>query len=358
MIEINSHIPSGNIIYDRVDSDGIVHLNLNKEFNSFTHWFYFKVLLDKISKKHLSFSIDNANQSAFAKGWNNYAPYASLDGKNWKRTKQGNLSGSSFNFEIDNYDEEFFVSWYSPYPLDKYYSWLNQVSNSLQIIKEGTLPDYITLGDKSKPALVFVSRQHSGETMASFVVEGFVNSLIEQKELTEKLLDNFSIIIFPLLNKSGAEKGYHRVNANGNDLNRSWNNNSVEEIKFVKNVLASFASIHSIIDIHGDEVSNFNYVYYNENFGNGFQQIFLNSLKNSSPTIAALPKQQFLKRFLKQLIRKGKILTETGLTLSDFGKKEYNARTYTIEVSAKVTSDKECKIIGQNILSSIVQTGK
>lgn len=354
MIEIDSNIPSGNIIYDRIDSDGTIHLNLNKEFNSFTHWFYFKVLLDKISKNSLSFSIDNAKKSAFAKGWNNYAPYSSLDGKTWKRTKRGSLLGSAFNFEVENCDEEFFVSWYSPYPLDKYYTWLNQVTHSLQIIQEGILPEYIVLGDKSKPAIVVISRQHSGETMASFVTEGFVNSLIEQKNLTERLLNNFSLIIFPLLNKSGTGKGYHRVNANGNDLNRSWNSNEVQEIKFVKNILSTYSNIHSVIDIHGDEISNFNYVYYDENSGNGFQEHFLKSLNTPSPKIVSLPKQQYFKRFIKHLIRKGKILTETGLTLSDVARKEYEARAYTIEVSAKATSDSECKIIGKKILTAIL----
>ena len=357
MISIDTHIPSGNILYDHIGNDGTVHLNLNKEFNLFTHWFYFKVLVDKIARKRLTFSIDNASESSFANGWQNYAPFESLDGINWKRISQGNLKGSSFSFNVDEYDDEFFLSWYLPYTIDKYQSWIDQISNSnlLTVSASNDSPDYIIAGDKSKPAIVIVARQHPGESMASFVTEGFVHSLINNNQRADKFLEKYSLIIFPLLNKSGVTKGFHRVNENGKDLNRSWNSNEIDEIKFVKNQLATFSDIHSIIDLHGDEVSNFNYVYFNQNTGNGFQEHFLNSLNNSNPKITSLPKQQFIKRFVKQLIRKGKILTETGQTLSDFGSSEYKARTYTLEVSAKTTSDNDCKSIGRNILTAMIQ---
>lgn len=357
MISIDTHIPSGNILYDHIGNDGTVHLNLNKEFNSFTHWFYFKVFADRIAKKRLTFSIDNASQSNFANGWNNYAPFESLDGKIWKRISQGKLLGSSFTFNVDDYDEEFFLSWYLPYTMDKYQNWIDQVSNSnlMTVTTSNNNPDYIIAGDKSKPAIVVVARQHPGESMASFVTEGIIHSLINNHQRSDKFLNNFSLIIFPLLNKSGVAKGFHRVNENGKDLNRSWNSNEIDEIKFVKNQLATYSDIHSIIDIHGDEVSNFNYVYFIQNSGNGFQERFLNSLNNSNPKITSLPKQQFIKRFVKQLIRNGKILTETGQTLSEFGRNEYKARTYTLEVSAKTTSESDCKNIGRNILTAITE---
>jgi hypothetical protein len=357
MISIDTHIPSGNILYDHIGNDGTVHLKLNKEFNLLTHWFYFKVLVDKIAPKRLTFSIDNASESSFANGWQNYAPFESLDGINWNRTNQGNLKGSSFSFNVDGYDDVFFLSWYLPYTIDKYQSWLDQISNSnlLTVSKSNENPDYITLGDKCKPAIVIVARQHPGESMTSFVTEGFVHSLINNTQRAGKLLEKYSLIIFPLLNKSGVIKGFHRVNENGKDLNRSWNSSEIHEIEFVKNQLTTFSNIHSIIDLHGDEVSTLNYVYFNQNVGNGFQEHFLNSLNNSNPNITSLPNQLFIRRFVKQLIRKGKILTETGQTLSEFGRNEYKARTYTLEVSAKTTTENDCKSIGQNILTAMIQ---
>lgn len=354
MISIDTHIPSGNILYDRTDNNGTVHLNLNREFNSFTHWFYFKVLLDKIASNPLKFSIDNAIQSAYSNGWNNYAPFASLDGLKWKRLQKGKLLGSAFNFEVDDFDKDFFLSWYLPYPIDKYKNWLTSISANalIDVVKGNDEPDYILLGDKSKPTIVIVSRQHPGESMASFVTEGFVQSLTSNLELTEKILDKYSVIIFPLLNISGVEKGFHRVNSEGKDLNRCWSRNDVAEINFVKNKLANFKSIHSIIDIHGDEVSELNYVFYNDS-RNTQQQLFLNSLFNSNPKVISLPEQSFIKRFVKHLIRKRAILKQSGLPLSEFGRKEYKANTYTIEVSAKITSDIGCNDIGQNILQAI-----
>jgi hypothetical protein len=357
MIKIDSLIPSGNIVFIGIDSNEGIHLNLNTEFDSFTHWFYFKVILDRITKNSLKFFIDNALQSPFAEGWKNYTPFTSSDGNNWQRIENGNILGSAYNFEIDIYYNEFFVAWYPPYPLDKYYCWLKQISISslFQVFQEKSKPDYIIAGNKSKPTIIIIARQHSGETMASYVIEGFVNACAQQIDRFKKLLEDYSVIIFPLFNKGGVEKGFHRVNAVGEDLNRCWGSDKVDEIKFVKNILSSCSSIHFIIDIHGDEVSKFNYVYYDQKSGNSFQRNFLNSLNSGSPKIIFLPKQKFIKRFLKQLIRKRKILRETGLTLSDFGRKKYRAITFTLEVSAKTTSENNCQQIGYNIFNSIVE---
>jgi len=349
MIQIDSNIPCGSIIFDRIDNNGTIHIKLNQEFDTVTHWFHFKVLLSEVTLKTLSFSVDNAGLSSFSKGWNNYAPFVSSDGEKWERTKNGSFVNGAFLFDVENCNKDFFVAYYQPYTLEKYYKWLDSVSSELQITKNAVMPDYIALGDKSKPAIVLVARQHSGETMASFAIESFVNSLIKQKSLTERLLDNFSILIFPLLNKSGVEKGFHRLNANGSDLNRNWGNDRIDEIKFVKGILNTYSSIHTIVDIHGDEVSSLNYVYCQKNKDNLLQQ-----LKEVSPSIIPLPKQSFLKRFIKHLIRKGKILNIKGKTLSDFANKKYRAKNYTIEISAKSMSEKECRLIGENLANALI----
>lgn len=357
MLLIDTQIPSGSILYDRIDNDGIIHLNLNREFGSLTHSFYFKVLIDKTFRKKLTFSIDNAGQSPFADGWNNYAPFQRSDDADWKRISQGFFNGTSFYFDVDDINKDFFISWYIPYPTNKYRNWLAEISKSdlLTVNVNDEIPDYIVAGDKRKPAVVVVARQHPGESMASYVVEGFVDALIKKNALTENLLKKNSIIIFPLLNKSGVIKSYHRVNEKGIDLNRSWHSTKIEEITVVKNLLASFDDIHSIIDIHGDEISDFNYIYFNENTGDEFQTHFLKMLNEGTPRIMPLPKQLFVKRFVKQFIRKRKILTETGKTLSDFGKKEYNAKTFTLEISAKTTSENDCTTIGENLFNAIVR---
>jgi hypothetical protein len=356
MITIDTHIPSGNIIYDYIDNEGVIHAKLNMEFALFTHWFLFKIINDEVNRPILSVSIDNAGQSLYAIGWKDYAPFESIDGKNWQRISQGYFDGNSFKFNINIQNKELYLSWYLPYTIERYNEWIKQISKSKALtVQSNNGVDYIVAGDKQKPAIVIVARQHSGESMTSYIVEGFVNAILSKKELLDNFFKNYSLIIFPLLNKSGVEKGYHRVNGNGIDLNRSWNSNKIEEIKTVKEQLSTFVKIYTIIDIHGDEVSKFNYIYCDVNSKNKSQKDFLNIFCNTSPKITALPKQKFIKRFIKQLIRKGKFLTNTGETLSDFGKKKYKTNTYTLEVSAKNSSENDCLNIGRNILSAILQ---
>lgn len=358
MILVETDRQAGKVIFDRIDPEEVLHLNLNKEFDSVTHSFYFKVIVDEILGNGLTFSIDNAGKSPYSKGWDNYAPFESSDGKIWNRTREGKLVGSTFSFDVEGYGKELLLSWYIPYSLDRYYHWITELaaSNSFSIVRHETLADYMYAGAKSKPAIVIVARQHPGESMTSFVMEGLVESFRNNLREVNDLLEKHSVIIFPLFNKSGVKKGFHRVNENGVDLNRSWDSTALLEITHLKNQLAGFSNIHSIIDIHGDEVSRFNYVYYKEGLKNEFQQKFLNCLNSSSPKIVSIPSQSFFKRFIKHLIRNKKILMETGLTLTQFGRKEYEANSFTIEVSAKISSETDCRDIGHNIFSSIIHS--
>ena len=353
---IENNFPSGNIIFDRVDNNAHeIHLNLNREFNLYSHWFFFQVNTVLLRNGGpIKFLVDNALKSPFAAGWNNYRPFYSSDGEIWHRIPPGNLKNSSFQFEIKDFSKSFFLSWYLPYSLQKYSEWTKTLLNHpvFTFVSENK-QDYIIAGDCSKPAIVIVSRQHPGESMASFVIEGLFNSFNRSGDVMNKVLANYSIIIFPLLNKTGVERGFHRVNSLGQDLNRCWQRDDVEEITLVKNKLASFKQIHTIIDIHGDEVSELNYVYYHPN-NNINQKVFLTTLSGLAYPLTALPEQSFIKRFIKHLVRKKKILRPGGVPLTEYGRRKYKANTYTIEVSAKATAKEECYLVGENIYTAIL----
>jgi murein tripeptide amidase MpaA len=62
---------------------------------------------------------------------------------------------------------------------------------------------------------------HPGETVASYLAEGFISGLISDANNYE-LLDNFIIKIIPMLNPDGVVLGNTRVSLSGVDLNRRW----------------------------------------------------------------------------------------------------------------------------------------
>lgn len=74
---------------------------------------------------------------------------------------------------------------------------------------------------KENQTIIFLGRQHSGETQSSFVIEGIVDFLMENGE-NDYLKKNFIFVIIPLINVDGVLYGNYRTNLSGTDLNRVW----------------------------------------------------------------------------------------------------------------------------------------
>lgn len=90
-----------------------------------------------------------------------------------------------------------------------------------------------------KKAVVFIGRQHPGETASSFVLEEIIQQLllpVSSNEM-EFLLGKFDFYLIPMLNVDGVLLGNYRCNANGFDLNRGWDREegAQPEVSFVKN---------------------------------------------------------------------------------------------------------------------------
>lgn len=75
--------------------------------------------------------------------------------------------------------------------------------------------DYSYPGEK-KPGIYIVSRQHSGETPGSWVLDGFLRCLMNLKT------SDIIVWAIPLSNIDGIEKGRYGKNYFPHDLNRSW----------------------------------------------------------------------------------------------------------------------------------------
>lgn len=67
-----------------------------------------------------------------------------------------------------------------------------------------------------KPVIFLTSRVHPGETPASFVLNGLINFLLNEKnEQARILLGRFVFKIIPMLNPDGVYRGYYRLDTKG-----------------------------------------------------------------------------------------------------------------------------------------------
>jgi len=74
--------------------------------------------------------------------------------------------------------------------------------------------------NKNKKYIVVCGRVHPGETVASYIMEGFINFITGQSPEAIELRRNVVFKVIPMLNPDGVISGNYRASLSGNDLNR------------------------------------------------------------------------------------------------------------------------------------------
>jgi len=74
---------------------------------------------------------------------------------------------------------------------------------------------------------MLTSRVHPGETGASWMIHGVIDTLLnpknaEEEKLVNNLKDHFEFYIIPMLNVDGVINGNYRCSLAACDLNRKW----------------------------------------------------------------------------------------------------------------------------------------
>ena len=108
-----------------------------------------------------------------------------------------------------------------------------------------------------------VARQHPGETMAEWLMEGLIARLIDPEDPIARTLRGRAVFfLVPNMNPDGAFRGNLRVNAAGANLNREWQNPTRErspEVLLVRQRMEA-TGVDFCLDVHGDEALPYNFI--------------------------------------------------------------------------------------------------
>ncbi len=85
-------------------------------------------------------------------------------------------------------------------------------------------------GKTSKPIIVLLTRQHPPEVTGFFAFKAFLETVLDDSELSNTFLDTHRVLAFPILNPDGVDLGHWRHNAGGVDTNRDWSKYRQPEI--------------------------------------------------------------------------------------------------------------------------------
>ncbi len=220
-------------------------------------WFFFQV--DGARDTDLTLRITNAGGSAYPGGWQNYRARVS-DSGNWVQTDTDYADGVLTIRHRPHSDSTRFA-YFAPYPSERHTALVAQYAavdgvdhRVLGQSLDGRPLDLLTLGEG--PLKVwFYARQHPGETMAEWWMEGALELLTGDDAAAVALRKAATIHVVPNMNPDGSARGHLRTNAAGTDLNREWAAPTLERSPEIVHVLGAMVEtgVDFAIDVHGDE---------------------------------------------------------------------------------------------------------
>jgi murein tripeptide amidase MpaA len=283
---ISSQFDGGAITAVNTDNLGDLQVELRPDSHAdIRQWFYFR--LQGAAGRAARIRIVNAGASTYPDGWTGYAAVASYDRLSWFRVPT-TYDGTQLAIEHTPLSDSVYYAYFEPYSWERHLELLGRADASprarvrdLGATLEGRDLNAITVGapGAGKKALWIIARQHPGETMAEWFIDGMVERLLDESDSIARSLTERAVLhIVPNMNPDGSVRGNLRTNAAGANLNREWMTPSLATSPEVFHVRAAMQAtgIDGFLDIHGDE--GLPYVFTDGN----------ERLANYSPRMAAL----------------------------------------------------------------------
>lgn len=262
-MKISSNFDGGNIkIVSAKQVDNIELQIVPDNQADFLQWFYFR--LQGVAGYPCRIRITNAGNAFSKEGWKNYNACASYDRALWFRvptTYDGQVLTIDHKPELNSV----FYAYFAPYTHEQHLDMVHTAQQYPQCILEsvgrtveGRDIDLLILGEpaEKKKKIWILGRQHPGESMASWFVQGFLDRMLDEDDpASRKILEQAVIYVIPYLNIDGGIHGNIRTNANGVDLNREWENPSKDrgpEVYYTLQYMLK-TGVDLNLDIHGEE---------------------------------------------------------------------------------------------------------
>lgn len=267
---ISSGFDGGNIDVISSEYPSDVRLSIRKDNQSdFYQWFYFRVA--GAAGTSCEFTIENAAGAAYADGWPGYDVCASYDRETWFRVPTDYV-GEKLIWGLTPETDCVYFAYFAPYSMERHADLIARTSLEPGVNAEvlGKTLDHQDLdmlqfsspNPDAKP-IWLIARQHPGETMAEWWMEGAAEFLTDLDNPHARVLrEKATIYMVPNMNPDGSRRGHLRTNAVGANLNREWKDSSEKRSPEVHAVKAKMkeTGVAFHLDVHGDEALPYNFI--------------------------------------------------------------------------------------------------
>lgn len=332
MIIDNNYDGASIDILKKDDINNYVVLSPKKEKDKYSNYFNFKV--SNTRKIEGKIHIKNLNKLMYK----NQIPNIYFKKNNeYELIDDERITVKENGITIKIYKNETIeITSYPRYVLNDLNNFISKIDSKNIHFTNEIIP-LIVAGRQNDNTIVITARQHPGETLSSYFIEGIIESIIDNP----KIIKDNKIIIFPIVNTKGVKNGNHRY-IDGIDYNRSWNTNKIKEIDYIKKIIDE-NNIKLFIDVHCDEITKQDYIRCNkDNF-------------KTLGGIMVLEDQSKLIRFLRALIKQRKIINLSSQTAREYISKKYKCESMLVELSLKeINKEKRIKQ-GRSFIKEIIK---
>ena len=263
-MQITSTFDAGAIEVVRLDDPADIRLRLRKDNAAdFHQWFHFR--LTGAAGKPVRMVFENAATAAYPDGWRDYRCVASYDRQHWFRIASTRYERGELIVEHTPECDSVYYAYFEPYSHERHLDLVARAEQSpharvrrLGSTVDGRDLDLVVVGDDQpgRAPIWIIARQHPGETMAEWFVEGLLDRLLDGADpVARRLREQALLYIVPNMNPDGAVRGNLRTNAAGRNLNREWRAPDPVASPEVFLVRAEMerTGCALFLDIHGDE---------------------------------------------------------------------------------------------------------
>jgi murein tripeptide amidase MpaA len=262
-IDINASFDSGNITV--LDINGATaKLAIRRDSHSnFFQWFHFRVA--GAAGHELTLRLTGLNQAAYPGGWPNYRAAVSQDRQFWARAAtiwDSTADDGTLTIRYTPTSDLVWFAYFAPYSLERHHDLIARIAGkpgvstrNLGQTLDGRSVDCLTLGEG--PQQIWLqARQHPGESMAEWWMEGALDMLTDPANPHARQLRRAATFhVVPNANPDGSFRGHLRTNAAGVNLNREWADPSPSrspEVLAIRNAMDE-TGVDFCMDVHGDE---------------------------------------------------------------------------------------------------------
>jgi hypothetical protein len=260
---IDCDFPGGNIVFDRYEGNAIYVSQDVRDTEG--HWFYWFFRISGAGGCKLVFRFTGGDVIG-ARG-----PAFSVDnGDRWSWLGLATVQGASFSFDFAPDQDEVLFCMTIPYLESNLNQFLKRHKNDAALKKEvlcltnkGRESELLRIGridGSSRHKLVFTARHHCCESMASYALEGIMESALGDDELGAWYRENVEILVVPFMDKDGVEQGDQGKNRKPHDHNRDYGEQGgiYATVRAFKDLVSSWAEgkLRIAMDMHCPYIKN------------------------------------------------------------------------------------------------------